>query len=107
MPVQVTEERLSERRAEGVVWVKETNLVRSLIREAEWGVKDASGTFVPVVAGQDAGGSFMQSTGKDLAKEESCCTCVCAQQMPAAAAAAGTCVPCSASGTGESILNAL
>lgn len=55
---QVTEERVSERRTD-LMWVKESDQVRSMVRETEWGLKEGS-LLMPVQQGQDASGSFME-----------------------------------------------
>lgn len=68
--VELQEERKGERRA-GAVWVRQSEPVRTSVREAEWCLQEASGEpgrqnepmQLPVLAGSSAHGDYLQSSG--------------------------------------------
>ena len=54
---------MSEKRTELGWWYKDSEEVRSVIRETQWSLEDGSGVRVPVENGQAAGGGFMEAVG--------------------------------------------
>ncbi len=63
---QLREERKSERRASGSVWVGDSQVLREAVRETEWSLGDASSTELPVEAGRRAEGDYLQMSGDRL-----------------------------------------
>ncbi|GAB4820168.1 hypothetical protein N2152v2_007214 [Parachlorella kessleri] len=63
--IQEREEREYARRTELQLWVRDSDLVRSVVTEAEWALDDGSGVRLPVLLGSDASGDFLQLVGEE------------------------------------------
>jgi hypothetical protein len=60
------EEKKTEQRASGSVWVGNSQLLRESLRETEWALTDGSRVELPVEAGRRAEGDFLQMSGDRL-----------------------------------------
>lgn len=68
--VELREEKQSEQRVSGGVWVRNSQLLREVVREAEWGLRDSSSKReLPVQDGHKAQGDFLQTTTDCLIPE--------------------------------------